>query len=321
MNTEKERIKQNQPTSQIQFQPQVQPVQVSIPTVYVPPTTLVTSLPFNVATDLNLFSKISIVKQYDFFKIVHCCQDIIPEYIVYGEMPDGDKKILFTSSFHFECCKCCDHCTVGCLFCDYVCCDTIVFQMDYKRNGVSFYTQGINYRKGCYCCRCDCCCCCECCPCCLCCFNCRNHNLLFLRENIDPDSPDPDVGVKKGQTDVPTCCCCASCTDKTASYTSEQGFKGPTIRAKCCDICKHVCLKNCCYGMTCDFEIDIEDGNGVKNGSIFLYSGCCSKKTEGVCCFCPRKYYDIEMPAGATSEQKFQIIADTIHFDIIYGVL
>ena len=94
MNTEKERIKQNQPTSQIQFQPQVQPVQVSIPTVYVPPTTLVTSLPFNVATDLNLFSKISIVKQYDFFKIVHCCQDIIPEYIVYGEMPDGDKKIL-----------------------------------------------------------------------------------------------------------------------------------------------------------------------------------------------------------------------------------
>ena len=72
MNTEKERIKQNQTTSQIQFQPQVQPVQVSIPTVYVPPTTLVTSLPFNVATDLNLFSKISIVKQYDFFKIVHC---------------------------------------------------------------------------------------------------------------------------------------------------------------------------------------------------------------------------------------------------------
>jgi hypothetical protein len=27
------------------------------------------------------------------------------------------------------------------------------------------------------------------------------------------------------------------------------------------------------------------------------------------------------MPASATSEQKFQIIADTIHFDIINGVL
>ena len=70
-----------------------------------------------------------------------------------------------------------------------------------------------------------------------------------------------------------------------------------------------------------DFEIDIEDGNGLKNGSIFIYSGCCSKKTEGKCCFCPLPFYDIEMPASASSEQKFQIIADTIHFDIINGVL
>jgi hypothetical protein len=311
MLTEKASLKQTQAQTQPQPQPQLQ----QAPTIVMVPTAVATSLPFNVQTDLNLYKKISIVKQYDYFRILHCCQNLIPDYIVYGEMPDGDKKILFTSSPHFECCRCCDEFTVWLGLCAYVCCDKILFQMDYKRNGVAFYTQGINMQKGCYCCKCACCSCCYFCCCCC------PLNTLYLRENVDPESPDFNVGVKKGKTEVPWYICCETCRDKTASYTSQEGINGPTIRAKCCDIRKHVCLRKCCCGATCDFEIDIEDGNGLKNGSIFIYSGCCSKKTEGKCCFCPLPYYDIEMPASATSEQKFQIIADTIHFDIINGVL
>ena len=153
MLTEKASLKQTQAQTQPQPQPQLQ----QTPTIVMVPTAVATSLPFNVQTDLNLYKKISIVKQYDYFRILHCCQNLIPDYIVYGEMPDGDKKILFTSSLHFECCRCCDEFTVWLGLCAYVCCDKILFQMDYKRNGVAFYTQGIKMQKGCYCCKCACC--------------------------------------------------------------------------------------------------------------------------------------------------------------------
>ena len=89
MLTEKASLKQTQ--AQTQPQPQLQ----QAPTIVMVPTAVATSLPFNVQTDLNLYKKISIVKQYDYFRILHCCQNLIPDYIVYGEMPDGDKKILF----------------------------------------------------------------------------------------------------------------------------------------------------------------------------------------------------------------------------------
>ena len=65
------------------------------------------------------------------------------DYQVHGELPDGDKKILFTVNRHFECCKCCQQCVIPCYCCDYVCCDSIIFQLDYKRNEAPFYTQGI----------------------------------------------------------------------------------------------------------------------------------------------------------------------------------
>ena len=54
--------------------------------------------------------------------------------------------------------------------------------MDYRRNNVGFYTQGIYIQKGC---RCFCCqksagCCENCCP----------KSIYYMRENIDPDNPD-----------------------------------------------------------------------------------------------------------------------------------
>jgi len=276
-----------------------------------------TSLPLNVATDLHMFNRISIVRQLDFFKIFHCLERMLPSYVVYGEMPDGDKKILFTVQQHFQCCKCCDQCILTCVCAEYVCCDQIIFQMDYKRNNAPFYTQGYNLQKGCYFCKCYCC---ICCP----------DSILYLRENIDPDSKDFNVGVQKGSTVVDKPACCACLRDKTAHYDTPEGIRASAIRAKCCDICKQQCLGCCtacfqrcgfCCDCTCDFEIDIEDGNSMKTGTIYLYSGCCSKQSEGRCCYLPSTFYDIIMPPGSTSEQKFQIIAQTIHFDLVYRVV
>ena len=38
-------------------------------------------------------------------------------------------------------------------------------------------------------------------------------------------------------------------------------------------------------------------------------------------CYSPRPYYEINLPSLATSEQKFQIVADLIHFDLTNGAL
>ena len=67
--------------------------------------------------------------------------------------------------------------------------------------------------------------------------------------------------------------------------------------------------------------MDIENESGLKTGSIMIYSGCYSQKTEGKTCYCPFAYYDITMPPGATFEQKFQIIADLIHFDVFNNII
>ena len=89
---------------------------------------------------------------------------------------------------------------------------------------------------------------------------------------------------------------------------------------KCFDVYKKRCLK-CCCGLERDFEMDIEDENGEKFGNIIIYSGCFSKKVEGTTCYEPIKYYEINMPLNASSERKFQISADLIHFDIINSAL
>ena len=271
----------------------------------------VVTLPLNVANDLNQYSRFFITLEYDYFRVVHNYEDMFRDYKVFGETADGDKKLLFNVNRHFECkvCECCQQCIISCLICDYVCCDQIIFQMDYRRNGAPFYTQGLNLQKGLYCCKCI-----LCSTLC-----CRGNSLskLFLRENVDPDSRDFDVGTKKGSTNTVLSCCAS---DYYTYYNSQEGAKGNTVRAKCCDIYKLYYANRCCC-CNADLEMDIEDANGLKTGSVFIYSGNYSQKSEGRCCYHPRRYFEVNMPQGATSEQKFQIIADLIHFNFMHGAI
>ena len=266
-------------------------------------------IPFNVETELN-YKRIFIVKEKDPFKIIHICQPIITnDYQIYGELPDKSKKLLFTVSEHFQC-ECCDCDNWGFNFACFslICCDKIIFQLDYRKNNKGFYTQGYYQRKGCYICS-----------------NCWEYNFgyccpyhtLYLRENTDHNNPDFDIGIKKGRTKASVNICC---TDRTSFYISEKNSKGYGIRAKYCEICRHKCLRK--FGnITCDFEIKIEDEKGNKCGNIMIYSGICSKVVKGTCCYFPKPYFEINMPKNISSIQKFQIIADTIHFDYVNNVL
>jgi len=118
------------------------------------------NLPLDVTTELRQYTKFYITKGPDFFRVECCCEDLLPEYNIYGEMPDGDKKLLFTCARHYifcNCCgclECCPECCQGCGiyfgYCGYLFTDIIVYQMDYKRNNRGFYTQGLSIPKGCY---------------------------------------------------------------------------------------------------------------------------------------------------------------------------
>lgn len=273
-----------------------------------------TSLPLDVERDLQKYSRIFIGKEYDPFRIVHCFEAPFRDYRIYVETSEGDKKILFTSHNHYKCCNCCNQCVCGYLCCGYACCDSIQFQMDYRRNGFPFYTQGFNITKGCHCCD-------FCLLGCFTCFPCPCPGKeLYLRENIDPSSPNINVGRQKGKTKTNCCCSC----DKYVEYYTENNLKGQTVKADCCDICKNVCITRCCTGYCvqgCDFEMSIENENGLKTGNVLIYSGCCSQKVEGRCCYFPRAYFEVNMPPEANSEQKFQIIADIIHMDLANGLI
>jgi len=65
--------------------------------------TIPSTLPFNVETDLNEFTKIFITRENDPFKIVHCFEPFALDYQIFGEMSDKSKKLLFTVSEHYEC--------------------------------------------------------------------------------------------------------------------------------------------------------------------------------------------------------------------------
>jgi hypothetical protein len=67
--------------------------------------------------------------------------------------------------------------------------------------------------------------------------------------------------------------------------------------------------------------LDIEDSQGVKKGNVFIYGGCCSSKVENKWWYSPRRYFDINMPPDFTSEEKFQVIANLIHFDLNYRIV
>lgn len=289
---------------------------VSVPKVIYSIDQGTTSLPFDVSNELSQYSKLYISDEYDIFRNIHCFEKLFGiEYKIYGELPDGDKKVLFTCHSHFECCKCCQGCAIGTICCYYECCDSIVYQLDYKRNGAPFYTQGLNIKKGCYFCNCDCCYCCDCCCC--------PPGVLYLRENIDPDSPNFDVGKKKGKTKAYACCCfcCSCCCPNKAEYYTQENVKDQTVNATCGELCRHCFLSQFFCGGA-DLEMHIEDSRGVKTGSVKIYAGCCSRKVEGKTCYCPRQpYYEVNLPPNATSEQKFQIVADVIHLDLRTNIL
>lgn len=258
-------------------------------------------IPFDVEKGLKQFKKMYITKENDLFKLSHFCQSLTQDYQIFGELPDETKQLLFTVSEHYEC-ECCECDNWGFDFCcfSFMLCDKILFQFDYKKNNKDFYTQGKYQKKGFHCkdpeCNC-----CGCCP----------YHTLYLRENTDHDNPDFEEGEKKGKTETESC---SFCSDKTTSYITEKESKGYGIRATCFEIYRRKYLKLCCNA-THDFEIEIENEKGEKCGNIMLYSGLCSDLVKDKFCYVPKPYFEINMPEKASSEQKFQIIADAIHFD------
>lgn len=257
-----------------------------------------TSLPFDVEKDLNGYNKVYITKQFNLFRTFHCCEFLGGDYIVYGLLPDGDKKILFTAKKHYKCCDFCNDCVINCCLCQYVCCNKILYQMDYQRNNLNFYTQGVNLVKGCYFCNCS-----------LCCRFCGVGSILFLRENISPDDPDIRVGKQKGQTIKQGC---LFCQDRVIKYIDERGVEGHTLRLKAFDVFLNSIPCSCTRCQ--DIEISIENANGVKTGSICVPNGCCSTKVEDIC-HIPGAYFEVNFPPNISSAQKFQIIAEAVHFN------
>lgn len=129
-------------------------------------------LPFDVSNDLAIFSKIFVTKEVDLFRIFHYTETFVEDYKIYGELPTGNKEILFTVRRHniptctscANCCsQCCDNCCPkkkgccdrdSCSFCcfgEYICYDLVGFQLDYKRNNILFYNQAFINEKGCHC--------------------------------------------------------------------------------------------------------------------------------------------------------------------------
>ena len=279
-------------------------------------TNIQIKLPFDVSTDLNQFKQIYISRQFDIKRVVCCCNHFGPDFLVWGELPDGDRKIIFTIHNYYEFCKWLQSCRINfCLCGHYYCCDTILYQLNYQRNGKPFYSQGVNVKNGCYCCKCEDCffnsfCCCS--------------SILNMKENLDHNSRIYENGMPKGTTEVRNICCCCCCVDKTSTYNTQLGPKGQTVRGPCCKYCKFCCsdaffcTQYCC---NCDFEMDIEDEQGQKTGNIMIYKGVYSKKSEGYCCTLPLRYMELNLPTNASSEQKFQIIADAIHMTVAFGLI
>ena len=265
------------------------------------------NLPIDVQTALNKYQRIYIAREVDSFRNVHCCENFARDFKVYGHDPmNADKNLLFTVRYHFECCNVCNSCIITCLVCDYICCDKIIFQLDYKKNGLPFYTQGVNLIKGCYFCKCIWC---QLLPCCV------WTRDLYLRENTEPDLPDFNVGVKTGKTSLTDCC---GCCNYSVKYIGEDGTPGHTLKMDCC----RVCQAKFCPGCTAcrDDEIEILDPNGNKVGNIFSPHGCCSMNVPN-CCYCSGRYYDISLPQRISSFEKFQIISEAVHFAMESGMI
>lgn len=274
-------------------------------------------IPFDVESELNQYSRVFVSREFNFYRNFHCFEMFGRDYRVFGELPDRDKKLLFTIQPHFECCTC-NFCSIGCFCCEYACCDHIVYQLEYKRNNYNFYTHGRNRRKGCHF---------AFNPCCCQFFGdscsiffgssftniCRCKYRLYLRENVDPNNPRIDVGVRKGHTEG-TPCCCPFVRDREASYIYQEGNKGHSVKMGCFDACRLLCSKYYCCNCK-DIVMPIVDANGNKVGNINVPDGCYSDRVEGKFCYLPGRHYEIDLPPQISSFEKFHIIADVIHFD------
>ena len=58
----------------------------------------IADLQFVVWKDLEQFSKIFVSSEFDSFRNIHCLEKWYPSfyYVIYRELPDGDKNLLFT---------------------------------------------------------------------------------------------------------------------------------------------------------------------------------------------------------------------------------
>ena len=77
------------------------------------------TLPFDVSRELAIYSKICVSREVDIFRIFHYTESFVEDYKIYGELPCGDKQILFTVRKHFvpnctSCSNCCSQCCGKC---------------------------------------------------------------------------------------------------------------------------------------------------------------------------------------------------------------
>lgn len=262
------------------------------------------NIPLDVTTELAQYSKIYVCKRFNAFRNF-CCYDVPSDYEIFGVLPDTDKKLLFTAQKHFECCDCCDRCSINCCCCGYNCCDLIFFQMDYKRNGNNFYTHGFNGQKGCFCIK------------CYGCYVCCSGPVLFLREEINPDNADIHSGIHRGKTRGSSECC-AVCRDRVVTYYDEHQEKGPKVKYEpsCCEKCIFCFggVNGCCLLCADDLHMNVLNRDNLKIADIFVPFGCES-------CYCKRKYYEINFIENLSSIEKFQTIADVIHFNLQNGII
>jgi len=134
---------------------------------------------------------------------------------------------------------------------------------------------------------------------------------------------------KKGKTEVTDRCCCCSCErNLTAKYINQEGYTGPIVNVPFNSICKDCCTAACLRALCChccahcyDLKFDIQNGSGNNIGYIIIPNGICSQKVKELGhCYLPRPHYEINCP-DTTSLEKFQIIANIIHFDLVYNIL
>ena len=93
--------------------------------------TIDVTLPFDVSRELATYTKIFVSKEVDIFRIFHFTESFVEDYKVYGELPCGDKQILFTVRKHItpkctSCKNCCSQCCNKCCEKKKGCCRVVV---------------------------------------------------------------------------------------------------------------------------------------------------------------------------------------------------